>query len=154
MNILFVCKGNIFRSMSAEYLTKKYLEEIGMEAINVSSTGTEANPQPAHPTTIARLNYYGCNPNNHIQRKISKEILEQQDLIVCMGNNHREVVENMGFDCMLFNEIAFDTSTDVPDIEEFLAPGYTEQQKSDYIIKTIDYLHNAIPLLIEHIIQK
>lgn len=154
MNILFVCKGNIFRSMSAEYLTKKYLEQIGMEAINISSAGTEARPEHAYITTIERLNYYGCNPNKHIQRKVSKEILEEQDLIICMGNNHREVVENMGFDCMLFNEIAFDTSTDVPDIEEFLAPGYTEQQKSDYIIKTIDYLHNAIPLLIEHIIQK
>ncbi len=140
--------------MSAEYLIKKHLEEIGMEAINISSAGTEVNLQAAHPTTVERLNYYRCDPSNHTQRKVSKEILGEQDLIICMGNNHREVVENMGFDCMLFNEIAFDTSTDVPDIEEFLAPGYTEQQKSDYIIKTIDYLHNAIPLLIEHIIQK
>ncbi|AHB41402.1 TPA: low molecular weight phosphatase family protein [Patescibacteria group bacterium] len=154
MNILFVCKGNIFRSMSAEYLTKKHLEKIGMEAINVSSAGTEANPQAAHPTTVNRLKHYHCDPNNHTQRKISKEILAQQDLIICMGNNHREVIEDMGFDCLLFNEIAFDISTDVPDIEEFLAPGYTEQQKSDYIIKTINYIHNAIPHLIDHIIQK
>lgn len=140
--------------MSAEYLAKKHLEKIGMEAINISSAGTEANIQPAHPTTVERLNHYGCDPSSHIQRKISKEILEEQDLIICMGNNHRKIVEDMGFDCMLFNEIAFDTSTDVPDIEEFLAPGYTEQQKSDYIIKTIDYIHNAVPTLIEHIVQK
>lgn len=139
--------------MSAEYLTKKHLEEIGMKAINVSSAGTEADLQTAHPTTITRLNYYHCDPSNHIQRKVSKEILEQQDLIICMGNNHKKIVEDLWFDCMLFNEVAFDTSTDVPDIEEFLAPWYTEQQKSDYIIKTVDYIHNAIPLLIEHIIK-
>lgn len=95
MNILFVCKGNIFRSMSAEYLTKKYLEQIGMEAINISSAGTEANPQPTHPTTVEHLNYYGSDPSKHIQRRVSKEILDQQDLIICMGNNHREVIENM-----------------------------------------------------------
>ena len=78
-----------------------------MEAINVLSEDTEARPEHAYITTIECLNYYGCDPSNHIQRKISKEILEQQDLIICMGNNHREVIENMGFDCMLFNEIAF-----------------------------------------------
>lgn len=139
--------------MSAEYLTKKHLEEIGMEAINISSAGTEANPQAAHPTTITRLNYYHCDPSNHIQRKVSKEILEQQDLIICMGNNHKKIVEDLWFDCMLFNEVAFDISTDVADIEEFLAPWFTEQQKSDYIIKTVDYIHNAIPLLIEHVIN-
>lgn len=154
MNILFVCKGNIFRSMSAEYLMKYYVEKEGIEVMKISSAGTEANLQVAHPKTINRLQHYHCNPSNHIQRKINKEILQEQDLIICMGNNHKKIIEELWFHCKLFNELAYNKMKDVSDIEEFLAPGYTEQQKSDYIIKTIDYIHDAIPYLIEHIIQK
>lgn len=141
--------------MSAEYLMKSYIQKEGIDdIIHISSAGTEANPQEAHPTTVKRLQYYKSNPSNHRLRKVSKEILEQQDLIICMGNNHKQIIENMGFDCILFNKLAYNKDTDVPDIEEFLTPWYTEEQKSDYIIKVIDYLHNAIPLLAEHVIKK
>lgn len=140
--------------MSAEYLMKTYLQEYNIQSINVSSAGTEANPEDANPTTIDRLHHYNCDPSKHIQRKISKEILEQQDIIICMWNNHKKITENLWFNCKLFNEIAYNKDTDVPDIEEFLAPGFTEQQKSDYIIKVIDYLYEAIPFLAENIIKK
>lgn len=140
--------------MSAEYLMKKYLESQGIDFIKIVSAGTEAHIQPPHPMTIKQLWYYDCDARKHQQRKVKKELLEQQDLIICMWKNHKEVVNDLWFDCVLFNEIAYDKSTDVSDIEEFLAPWYNEKQKSDYIIKCIDYIHDAIPYVAEKIIKR
>lgn len=138
--------------MSAEYLSKKYIKEKWIENINISSAWTTANPRKMDPTTIKGLNYYNCDLTKHSQRKVSKEILEQQDLIICMWNNHKEFIEDLWFNCKLFNEIAFDKNTDVPDVEEFLAPGFTEKEKSEYIIEVINYIYDSIPILIDNII--
>lgn len=42
-SILFVCTGNIFRSLTAEYALKQYLGPQGMDC--VGSAGSEAQPQ-------------------------------------------------------------------------------------------------------------
>ena len=55
MNVLFVCTGNVFRSMSAEYLMNKYLNDNAITNISVSSAGTTAHPQPSFPETLDRL---------------------------------------------------------------------------------------------------
>lgn len=76
MNVLFVCTGNVFRSMSAEYLMKKYLKDHNINDISVSSAGTTAHPQPSFPETLARLRKDGCDASEHQQTKLTAEVLE------------------------------------------------------------------------------
>ena len=55
-SIIFVCTGNIFRSMVAEYAVR---EQIGSpHQYRVESAGIEAKPQTIHPVIRARL--IGC----------------------------------------------------------------------------------------------
>ena len=47
VKVLFVCTGNIFRSMGAEYFLKKHLFTLGDTRFLVSSAGTKAELQEA-----------------------------------------------------------------------------------------------------------
>ncbi len=82
--ILFVCSGNIFRSMSAEYICKYFLLHKGIVAYDISSAGITAHPQFALPTTVQTLYSFGIDSNPHRQRKLTKKILSTQDLVVAM----------------------------------------------------------------------
>ena len=42
--VLFVCTQNVFRSMSAHYLAKKYLNEKNIQHFEIDSCGTKAYP--------------------------------------------------------------------------------------------------------------
>ncbi|HCB52188.1 TPA: protein-tyrosine-phosphatase, partial [Patescibacteria group bacterium] len=55
MKVLFVCTGNIFRSMSAEYIMKKYIQDHNLNEIVVSSAGTVAHEESPLPWIVERL---------------------------------------------------------------------------------------------------
>jgi len=95
MNILYVCTGNIFRSMSAEYITKKYIKDHHIPNISVSSAGTRARPEQPFPRTLEKLKTYGIDASAHQQTKISPELLAEQDIIVCMAEHHRQSVREL-----------------------------------------------------------
>lgn len=95
MKILYICTGNIFRSMSAEYLSKKYIQDHQIKNFFVSSAGTSARPQRPFPRTLERLEFYGCDASGHKQTKISPELLTEQDLIICMAEHHRQRVNEL-----------------------------------------------------------
>ncbi len=154
MNIIFICTWNIFRSMSAEYLTKQYLQENNIKWVIISSAGTTAEIQLPFPQTVERLKYYNCNPDKHIQRKINKEILEQQDIIICMAEHHKKAINELGFDAILFNEIAFNKNEDVMDEAEFYEKYWKIIELWKYVYQTVDYIHDSIPYIIQNSIKK
>jgi len=43
-NILFVCTGNVFRSMAAKHCLEKYLQDRKMNSIEVDSAGINVKP--------------------------------------------------------------------------------------------------------------
>ena len=59
--ILFVCSGNIFRSMSAEYVCKKFLVGNRVTLYDVSSAGITARPQLPLPATTEALTSFGID---------------------------------------------------------------------------------------------
>jgi protein-tyrosine-phosphatase len=81
--------------MSAEYLTRKYIETHNIQNITVSSAGTRAHPEDPFSWTLEKLLSYGCDASHHHQRKITPEILSEQDLIICMAEHHRESVREL-----------------------------------------------------------
>ena len=140
--------------MSAEYLSKKYLHDNNIENIYVSSAGTKARPEQPFSRTVERLAVYGCDVSDHQQRKISTELLAQQDLIVCMAEHHRQSVKELWFDAVLFNEIAYNKTEDLLDDTEYMNQYGPAFDLEDYVHTIIDYIYEAVPSIIKNILKK
>lgn len=153
MRILFVCSGNILRSMSAEYLAKHYIKEQNLANLEVSSAGTTAEPQPGFPETFARLRHYGADASRHQQRKVSKELLSTQDLIICMARHHQKTVKELGYTSVLYKELAEHITDDVLDDGEYKKIHGDELfDLPAFIDSLIDYLHETVPRVLEQAI--
>lgn len=152
MNILFVCTGNIFRSVTAEYALKAALGTGA--AYGVSSAGTLAPSLPIAPYVVARLREHlaekGFDQTKHQQHRVTAEILNEADLVVAMGLDHQAyLLEHFGREAWLFNRVCFGEDTPVLDIED-VAPNDPAQQIA-HGIATVDYICGAIPYFIRNI---
>jgi len=137
--------------MSAEYLMKKYLQDHNINDISVSSAGTTAHPQPSFPETLARLRKDWCDPSHHKQTKLAPEVLESKDLVICMAERHRTVVREFGYDAVLFNEIAYNLTSDVMDDTEYWEKYGYGYDLWKYVDTIVDYIHDAIPYIVQNI---
>ena len=140
--------------MSAEYLTKKYIEDNHIQNVSISSAGTTARPSKPFSRTLERLALYGCDASKHQQTKVSAELLAQQDLIICMAEHHRQTIRELWYDAILFNEIAYGKSEDVLDDTEYMNQYGPNIELDAYAYMIVDYLHEAIPFVMKHIIKK
>ena len=144
-SILFVCTGNIFRSLAAEYALKQYLGPQG--AYCVGSAGIEAKPQLIHPIVRARLLERGADPAGHIQRKLTQSLLDEADCVVAMGRDHQEAVQRLfGLSIPLFNQLCCERDEPILDVHEAL-PDWekNEAQARAYVISVVDHICDAIP---------
>lgn len=156
MNVLFVCTGNIFRSMSAEYCLKKYLKDNNIKGIKVSSAGTSAVYQDINPDVLEILsNRYKIDPTKHKQRRINDKIIKQNDLIVAMSTNHQLYIkENFNLEVPLFNEIAYLEKTPLLDNNEILYNWKDkEEEYHEYNEAVVKYIHNSIPYFYHNLYQ-
>lgn len=150
-SILFVCTGNIFRSMTAEYALKAAL---GSQPIyRVSSAGTEAKFQAMSPHVRERLVLRGLDPAAHRQRRITTEILAEADMVVAMGLDHRRYLqEQFDRETWLFNQICFGTETPVLDVWEAVPDEQKDPTAGQhYIYSVVDYICEAMPHFIKNI---
>src|SRR6266511_661910 len=103
-SILFVCTGNIFRSMTAEYALKARLDP--RSPMRVSSAGTVAILQEMHPDVRAYLVQRRMDPSHHQQRKVSAELLHASDLVIAMSTDHQAYLfVTFRYRAPLFNEV-------------------------------------------------
>lgn len=150
-SILFVCTGNIFRSVAAEYALKAALGQDGR--YRVGSAGIEATPQPVHPLIHARLREKGADPSRHVQRRLTEAILDSTDVLVAMGLDHREVIRRrFGREALLFNQICHGVEESVLDIHEAV-PDFARNLDAAfaYAARAIDHIWDSAPLLARQI---
>lgn len=147
-SILFVCTGNVFRSMVAEHAMRA---QLGSESsFLVGSAGIEAKPQTIHPVILTRLMQKGGDPSSHLQRLLTQEMVERTNLIIAMGRNHRDFIQrNFGRTVPLFNEVSFGTDLPILDLHEAM-PDWEQNLRGarDYIESVIDHIWDAVPLLV------
>ena len=147
-SILFVCTGNIFRSLVAEYALRTHL---GPHAgYQVGSAGIVAKPQPIHPVVQDRLTRNGADPSRHVQRVLTRQLVEESDLVIAMGLDHQaSIQQHFGVTVPLFNEVALGLTRPILDLHEAL-PDWEQdrQQAHHYIESVIDRLWGAAPALI------
>jgi len=147
-SILFVCTGNIFRSPTAELSFKKYLHDNGITGWKVGSAGTEAVEQPIHPATFAALLGLGIDASKHKQAKLTREMLDEYDVVVAMAQSHLDYMhDELGYDkALLFNDLAANKKESVNDIGEGEHHHtFGTDETTSQIEHTVRDIHEKIP---------
>lgn len=150
--VLFVCTENLFRSASAEFLFKKLLGDKQDSRFSVLSAGTKGtDPFGMYPQTRDRIIFYGGDPLSHHQDKLTKEIVDASDIIICMTKKHKEFVEQkFNRESYLFNQLAKNEFSDLEDDEEAYGKYH---DLTDFIHHTVDSIHAGLPAIYDKLVD-
>lgn len=149
--IRYVCTGNVFRSLSADYLTKDFSIKNNLDLI-VSSAGIIAKRDSVPKIVLDILYQLGINAEDHEQTKLSKEHFEGLPLVIAMGKDHQEFIRiNFNKNVPLFNQIAYGIDSSVLDGDEAIPHYEDHPDKVDvYIRSTIKHILNGVPDLVQN----
>lgn len=145
MSILFICTGNIFRSMTAEYALKA---TAGLPpGTRVHSAGLAEAPHEIVSYVEEYLRARGLDISNHRPKPVTREHLEAADLAVAMGMEHRERIEqDFGQRLPLFSEVAYGTETPLPDVCDVVPDWRNNEEASrKYAWSVMDYICDGMP---------
>ena len=102
-NVLLVCTGNICRSPLAEAMLLRTLKERGIEGVTVTSAGTGAwDGAPASEGAYLVGLERGLDLSGHRARLLTRELVEDADLILTMARHHRARVDELGGEGRVF----------------------------------------------------
>ena len=83
--VLFVCTANICRSAYADVTSRAR----GIQGVEFGSAGTRALVEhPMDPPMAAEVHAAG-DPSQHVARQLTRSLLEEADLVLTMGPDHR-----------------------------------------------------------------
>lgn len=134
--VLFVCKGNINRSVMAELLFRQLLKSEGLEeAIKVDSAGTSSkhSGEPPYPGTRRVLQRHGISYVGACSRQVTAEDMQKFKYVIAMDrSNVRKLNKMFGkADVRLFTE--FDPGSLIVDIPD---PSITKEY--EHVFEMID----------------
>jgi protein-tyrosine-phosphatase len=97
MRVLFVCTGNTCRSPLAEVIARDLTARRHFTDLHFESAGTSAwDGAPASDGALLVGLERGLDLNGHRARQLTREIVEQADLVLAMGPHHLERIEALG----------------------------------------------------------
>ena len=143
--VLFVCTGNIFRSLTADVALRALL--MPRADIHVSSAGTDDYPHVVGPYTRGCLLARGFDVIGHRRRTITREILDTSHLVVAMSTDHQAAIrERFGRQVPLFLEVCGEAAEWLPDIEDVI-PDYRINRPAveAHVRNTIDRIVELVP---------
>ncbi|WP_067846712.1 protein tyrosine phosphatase [Nocardia lijiangensis] len=98
MHVLFVCNGNVCRSVIAERLTRALAVEHNLTGLTADSAGTRAlvgfSIEPLTAQTISGL---GADPDGFRARKLKPELIDRADIVLTMTEQIRDQASDMAF---------------------------------------------------------
>jgi len=148
-NVLLVCMGNTARSPAAEYLAKYYANKYNLDA-NFDSAGFINAFSYMQPESQEYLDSKRINHSDFQPKIINKELLERQDLIITMENQHvKRIIKNFteidGINGKIFTLKKFNGNG-----EDIIDPYYTN--KTTYL-KVLNEIDENIEQMIHKIIK-
>jgi protein-tyrosine phosphatase len=149
MRVLFVCTGNIFRSLTAEYALRA-LAPPG-SAIVAESAGTEDFPHVVKPMVAAYLSHRGLDVSGHRRRTLTPAMLDAADRVIAMSTEHRhELAQRFGrSDLPLFTDICGLLGEPLPDVDEAVPDHRTNPAAVQaHVRHTIDRIIELTPALL------
>ena len=137
-HVVFVCTGNIFRSLSAEF---------GMRAADTSgdysfaSAGTDTHLRRRLRSDVLDANTaHGINAAIHESRPLTQEIVDGADLLVAMDETHQKHIrDTFNRHAPLFLEISRGTPAGIPDLPDII-PDYKDRpaESRAYVKQAVD----------------
>ncbi|HXQ27685.1 MAG TPA: hypothetical protein VN848_00320 [Gemmatimonadales bacterium] len=101
--VLLVCTGNICRSPLAAALLERALGARGAAEIEVSSAGTGAwDGAPVSEGAYLVGLEQGLDLSGHRARLVTRDLVEQSDLVLTMARHHRARVDELGGEGRVF----------------------------------------------------
>lgn len=147
LTIIFVCHGNICRSVAAEYILKKKIKDLHLEnrlCCFSRATSNEEIGNDIYPPMKDELRKRGIPFTRHFAERITQKDYDLADYIFYMDNNNKRYLnfllddyKNIIKPITCFDDYNFE-------IED---PWYTDNFK-----KVCDELSKEIDLIIENII--
>lgn len=136
--VLFVCTGNIFRSLAAEHALRRALGE--RTDIQVTSAGTADYPYEVRQNVRDYLRCKGFDVSSHRRRTLTRELLDESHLVIAMSTDHHaHILERYGIAVPLFLEACGEAAATLPDIEEVVHDYQTNPAAVDaHVRATID----------------
>ena len=150
-SVLFVCTGNIFRSVTAEYALKLRLG--ANTSCVVGSAGIDIKPQSVHDWVQTRLHGKGADLTRHVPRRLTRELVETANLVVAMGRDHQDFIrQQFGREVPLFNQICLGHDTPIMDLHEVM-PGWEAdpERARAYVCSVIDVIWATAPAILSHL---
>ena len=143
--ILFVCTGNIFRSLTADMAVRAALAED--EAAHVSSAGTDDYPHVVRPFTQGYLLSKGYDVSSHRRRTLTQSIVDESRLVVSMSTDHQAFIrERFGRETPLFLEVCGEAAEWLPDIEDVIPDYRTNRPAVEaHVRSTVDRIIEPVP---------
>ena len=154
-HVLFVCTGNIFRSLTAEYALHDVLGP--RSDITVASAGTEDFSHVVNPFVRDYLFSRGLDVSRHRRRTLTAQILLEPDLVIAMSTEHRaflaERFNRRGVP--LFTEACGLPGEPLPDVAEAVADHETNPVAvDDHVRMIIDRIIGLTPRLADRLLRQ
>jgi protein-tyrosine phosphatase len=145
--VLFVCTGNIFRSLTAEHALRQALQ--GRSDVHISSAGTVDYPHVVRANVRDYLLAKGFDVSRHQRRTLTDAMLKEADLVIAMSTDHASYLrDRFGHAPVLFLEACGEAAAALPDIEEVVLDYQTNPAAVDaHVRATIDRIVSLIPTL-------
>lgn len=119
MRILFVCSGNTCRSPLAEAIAGRLAGEHGRTDVAVSSAGTNAwDGSPASDGALLIGIERGLDLSGHRARRLTRELIDESDLILVMSESHLARVKEIAPDANAHLLTGFASDSDRGQIED------------------------------------
>lgn len=96
--VLFVCHGNICRSVMAEMVLRHMVEEAGLSeeyVIASCATSTEEIGNDIYPPAKRCLAAHGVPYTRHAARQMTRQDFDRYDHIYCMDDNNLRNIRRM-----------------------------------------------------------
>lgn len=101
MHILFVCTGNTCRSPMAEGYFRHLISQSQRKDITVSSAGTFAGEgEPPSQNSVRAMKKIGIDISDYKSSPLTKELLNEADLIIAMTKSHKMHVGHMSIEAL------------------------------------------------------
>ena len=89
--ILFICHGNICRSVTAEFVFRQMAQKAGVAhlfEVDSAATSREEIGNPIYPMTLRTLEAHGITDARHAARQVTQQDYEYYDLLVLMDEEN------------------------------------------------------------------